>query len=65
MRPESGYRFDCSRQPERIRALLRKEKDGTSPPNRFERLVEFPPFLACEEWRFFILTSLFALVSQS
>jgi len=40
---------------ERIGALLRKEKDETSPPKLFlGGFVEFPPFLVCEVWRFFI-----------
>jgi hypothetical protein len=34
---------------ERIGALLRKEKDGISPPKLFfGGFVEFPPFLVCE-----------------
>ena len=40
---------------ERIGALLRKEKDETSPPKLFfGGFVEFPPFLVCEVWRFFV-----------
>ena len=41
--------------PERLGALLRKEKDGISPPKLFfGGFVEFPPFLVCEVWGFFI-----------
>jgi hypothetical protein len=45
--------------PERLGALLRKEKDGISPPKLFfGGFVEFPPFLVCEAWRFFIFKNL-------
>ncbi len=48
--------------PERLGALLRKEKDGISPPRLFfGGFVEFPPFLVCEAWRFFIFKNLPAL----
>jgi hypothetical protein len=48
--------------PERLGALLRKEKDGISPPKLFfGGFVEFPPFLVCEVWRFFIFKNLQAL----
>jgi hypothetical protein len=44
---------------ERIGALLRKEKDGISPPKLFfGGSSNSPPFLVCEAWRFFIFKNL-------
>lgn len=53
--PKSGYRFDCSRQPQRFGALLRKEKDEASPSNCFLAGFMNAFILRFVEWRFFVL----------